>query len=49
MLKNKINTHGITNLNAQELKELYGNRVRFRMCQLFNLIAFKKNSLDKCS
>ncbi len=46
-LQRKIRTHATTNLNAQELEELYGNRVRSRMRQLFNLIAFDKESKDK--
>lgn len=46
-LQRKIRTHATTNLNAQELEERYGNRVRSRMRQLFNLIAFDKNTLDK--
>lgn len=46
-LKNKTKTHATTNLNAQELEERYGNRVRSRMRQLFNLIAFDKGSVDK--
>lgn len=46
-LKNKIKTHCTTNLNAKELEERYGNRVRSRMRQLFNLIAFDKESKDK--
>lgn len=46
-LQRKIRTHTTTNLNAQELEERYGNRVRSRMRQLFNLIAFDKESLDK--
>ncbi len=46
-LKSKIKTHATTNLNAQELEDLYGNRVRSRMRQLFNLIAFNKNANDK--
>ena len=46
-LNNKILTHATTNLNAQELEERYGNRVRSRMRQLFNLIAFDKSSRDK--
>tara|TARA_R110002050_G_scaffold30192_1_gene77141 strand:- start:13911 stop:14651 length:741 start_codon:yes stop_codon:yes gene_type:complete len=43
----KLRTHATTNLNAQELEERYGNRVRSRMRQLFNLIAFDKESVDK--
>jgi DNA replication protein DnaC len=46
-LHNKIKTHATTNLNAQELEDLYGNRVRSRMRQLFNLIAFDEKSVDK--
>lgn len=43
----KLKTYATTNLNAQELEECYGNRVRSRMRQLFNLIAFDKGSRDK--
>ncbi|WP_422351020.1 ATPase [Flagellimonas sp.] len=43
----KRKTHATTNLNAQELEERYGNRVRSRMRQLFNLMAFDGNSKDK--
>lgn len=46
-LNHAIKTHATTNLNAQELEDLYGNRVRSRMRQLFNLIAFDKNANDK--
>ncbi|MCB0746182.1 MAG: ATPase, partial [Ignavibacteriae bacterium] len=46
-LQRKIRTHATTNLNAQELEERYGNRARSRMRQLFNLIAFDKESKDK--
>lgn len=45
--KGRVKTHATTNLNAQELEERYGNRVRSRMRQLFNLIAFDKESKDK--
>ena len=48
-LKNKTKTHVTTNLNAQELENRYGNRVRSRMRELFNLIAFDKVSIDKRS
>ena len=40
-------THATTNLNAQELENRYGNRVRSRMRQVFNLVAFDKESIDK--
>ncbi|WP_166961989.1 P-loop NTPase family protein [Yeosuana marina] len=46
-LKHNIKTHATTNLNAEELEDLYGNRVRSRMRQLFNLIAFDKHTNDK--
>lgn len=46
-LKNKIKTHATTNLNAAELEERYGSRVRSRMRQLFNLVAFDNGSKDK--
>ncbi len=46
-LKHRVKTHATTNLNAQELEERYGNRVRSRMRELFNLVAFGKGSKDK--
>jgi energy-coupling factor transporter ATP-binding protein EcfA2 len=46
-LEHKIKTYATTNLNAKELEERYGNRVRSRMRQLFNLVAFDRGSLDK--
>jgi len=45
--KTKICTHITTNLNAEELEERYGKRVRSRMRQMFNLIAFENNTKDK--
>lgn len=48
-LQHHIKTHATTNLNAQELEELYGNRVRSRMRELFNLVAFDSNAKDKRS
>jgi len=45
--KHKVKTYITTNLNAQELEERYGNRVRSRMRQLFNLIAFNTETVDK--
>ncbi|MBD0831515.1 P-loop NTPase family protein [Aestuariibaculum sediminum] len=46
-LQHKIKTHITTNLNAQELEERYGSRVRSRMRELFNLIAFDMTARDK--
>ena len=43
----KVKTHATTNLNAEELEERYGNRVRSRMRELFNLVAFDQNARDK--
>ncbi len=40
-------THITTNLSAQEIQDRYGQRVRSRMREMFNLIAFDKNSTDK--
>lgn len=40
-------THATTNLNAQELEELYGNRVRSRLREMFNLISFPESCGDK--
>lgn len=45
--KGKIRTHATTNLNAEELEGLYGERVRSRMRQMFNLVNFEKNTKDK--
>ncbi len=46
-VSHKVITHATTNLNANELEKWYGNRVRSRMRQLFNLIAFSKEAKDK--
>jgi DNA replication protein DnaC len=43
----KLKTHATTNLNAEELEDKYGNRVRSRMRELFNLIAFEQKTCDK--
>lgn len=40
-------THATTNLSASELENYYGNRVRSRMREMFNLIAYNSNSSDK--
>ena len=45
--KNKVKTHLTTNLSASELEKRYGDRVRSRMRELFNLIAFQDDSEDK--
>lgn len=40
-------THATTNLNAEELEQMYGNRVRSRLREMFNLISFPVSSQDK--
>lgn len=40
-------THITTNLSASEIEKAYGNRVRSRLRQMFNLIAFDKEAKDK--
>lgn len=42
-----MKTHATTNLNAEELEDRYGSRVRSRMRQLFNLLAFNPDTTDK--
>ena len=42
-----IQTHITTNLSASEIEAQYGNRVRSRMRELFNLIAYDNNTKDK--
>ncbi len=46
-MEEKIKTHATSNLNAQEFEERYGKRVRSRMRELFNLIAFENETKDK--
>ncbi len=46
-ISKKMLTHATTNLSASELEERYGNRVRSRMREMFNLVAFDKDSGDK--
>jgi len=43
----KLLTHITTNLSASEIENIYGNRVRSRMREMFNLISFDKNVNDK--
>jgi hypothetical protein len=40
-------THITTNLTAEELEARYGNRVRSRMREMFNLVSFGADSKDK--
>lgn len=43
----RVLTHITTNLNAQELEKRYGSRVRSRLREMMNVIAFSSNSSDK--
>ena len=43
----KLITHLTTNLSATEIENSYGNRIRSRMRELFNLIAFENKVIDK--
>lgn len=44
-----LKTHITTNLSASEIEKNYGNRVRSRLRELCNLIAFDNNCTDKRS
>ncbi len=46
-ISRKLITHLTTNLSASEMENMYGNRIRSRMREQFNLIAFSNNSMDK--
>jgi DNA replication protein DnaC len=46
-ISKKIYTHITTNLSASEIETAYGNRVRSRMRNMLNLIAFDKTAKDK--
>jgi len=46
-INNHMITHATTNLSASELEDYYGNRVRSRMREMFNLIAFDGGAKDK--
>jgi DNA replication protein DnaC len=46
-VENNSITHLTSNLSASEIELLYGNRLRSRMRQMFNLIAFDVQSKDK--
>lgn len=42
-----IITHATTNLNANELEKVYGNRVRSRLREMFNVLSFPSDTPDK--
>ncbi|UOK43396.1 MULTISPECIES: ATP-binding protein [Flavobacterium] len=46
-ITNQSITHITTNLNASEIEQLYGNRLRSRFRQMFNLLSFSQTSTDK--
>ncbi|NCT10894.1 MAG: ATPase [Flavobacteriia bacterium] len=46
-ISKKIPTHITTNLSASEIETTYGNRVRSRLRQMVNLIAYDKSTPDK--
>jgi len=46
-ISQKLITHITTNLSASEIEEIYGNRIRSRMREMFNLISFEKDAPDK--
>lgn len=46
-ISKKLQTHITTNLSASEIEKQYGNRVRSRLRELCNLIAFNNSAKDK--
>jgi energy-coupling factor transporter ATP-binding protein EcfA2 len=46
-ISHKMITHITTNLNGDELENIYGQRLRSRMRSMFNLIAFDPKTADK--
>lgn len=46
-ITHKLLTHITTNLSASEIESQYGNRVRSRLREQFNLISFPNDSKDK--
>mgnify|MGYP006194559453 CR=1 FL=1 len=46
-ISKKLQTHITTNLSATEIEKYYGNRVRSRLREMVNLIAFEKTVQDK--
>ena len=46
-ISKKLQTHITTNLSATEIEKYYGNRVRSRLREMVNLIAFEKTAQHK--
>lgn len=42
-----MRTHITSNLTPQDIQDIYGNRVRSRMREMFNLVGFSKETDDK--
>lgn len=47
LLQRGLLTHFTTNLNAKEIEDIYGPRIRSRLNEMVNLISFDKTSTDK--
>ncbi|MFD2918101.1 hypothetical protein ACFS6H_00190 [Terrimonas rubra] len=43
----QLRTHITTNLSASELEQYYGNRLRSRLREMLNLVAFAPGAADK--
>jgi hypothetical protein len=43
----KMLTHITTNLSASEIEKAYGNRIRSRLREMFNVVAFETGAKDK--
>jgi len=46
-INRQLITHLTSNLSATEIEEAYGNRVRSRMREMFNLVCFGEDEKDK--
>lgn len=46
-ISKKVQTHITTNLSASEIEKNYGNRVRSRLREMVNLVAFDSNAKDR--
>jgi hypothetical protein len=46
-ISRRMITHITTNLNGDEIEEIYGIRVRSRLREQFNLIAYPFDAKDK--
>jgi energy-coupling factor transporter ATP-binding protein EcfA2 len=46
-ISQKMITHVTTNLSANEIESIYGNRIRSRLREMFNLVSFQNNAPDK--